>query len=114
MNFWEASKGVVEGQLERLRKDRHRHCAAIVYNWLSEHAAKKPFPDLALRMERMRVEIYKMTETMELQFSNGTIVVKATGSSEQTLKSLKFGTDWFAPNPDVEAQIVAGLFKAGS
>ena len=114
MNFFEATKSVIEGQLERLRKDRHEHCAAIVYNWLSEYAQKKPVPDLAARMERMRKAIYAMTETMELQYADGTIVVKATGSSEQTLKSLKLGTDWFAPNPDVEAQIVAGLFKAGS
>lgn len=114
MNFLEISKRVVDDELERLRKDRHEHCAAIVYNWLSEHAQKKPVADLALRMEKMRQGIYKMTESMELHFLDGTVVVKATGSSEQTLKSLKLGTDWFAPNPDVEAQIVAGLFKAGS
>lgn len=114
MNFLEAAQGVIDGQLERLQKDRHEHCAAIVYNWLFEHAQKKPLPDLAARLEKMRKAIYTLTETMTLEFSNGTIVVKASGASEQTLKSLKLGTDWFEPNPDVEAQIVAGLFKASN
>ncbi|WP_196301569.1 hypothetical protein, partial [Streptococcus pneumoniae] len=75
-----------------------------------ETARKKPVPDLAVRVEAMRKAIYALAENMRLHVQNGTVVVTATGSSEQTLKKLRFGTDWFDPNPDVERQLIAGLY----
>lgn len=113
-DFEERATKAVEEDLERMRKERHEECAAVVVSWLTETARKKPVPDLVKRMKKMNDAIYAMTETMKFKFRDGEIVVIAEGSSEQTLTQLLIGTNWFEPDMDLVAQLLSGLFTASS
>jgi predicted MarR family transcription regulator len=109
IDFKKIAKKEIDDALERMRKARHRRCAALIVQWLMERARKKSVPDLAQRIDLFTKDVYKMCEAMRIEYEKGAFVVKVTGSAEQTYKMLRLGSNWFEPDADVVIQIMAGL-----
>lgn len=110
--FKEALQPAVENEFARGfdQRERRAQVANALYTWLVNDARKKQVPDLAQRLEKMRKRIDVMVEDMEIKFVNNKPVVKVAGSSEDTLKALRLGTDWFVGTDDVVELVVTGLF----
>ncbi len=110
--FKEAIKPAVENEFARGfdQRERRAQVSNALYTWLVNKARKRQVPDLADRLEKMRVRIDRMVEHMEIKFVNNKPVVKVAGSSEDTLKALRLGTDWFVGTDDVVELVVTGLF----
>jgi hypothetical protein len=70
---------------------------------------KKTVPDLAERIKNMQQQVEAMVNDMSLEFVRGELVVKVTGSSDALLKSFRYGSNWFMPEPDVDKIIVAAI-----
>ena len=83
--------------------------AQAIYLWLVERARKKPVPDLAERLKWMKGEIEKLAQVLTIEFLDGRLVVKASGSAGNTLRELQRGTDWFDPHENLASEIVAFL-----
>ena len=83
--------------------------AQAIYLWLVERARKKPVPDLAERLKWMKGEIEKLAQVLTIEFLDGRLVVKASGSAGNTLRELQRGTDWFDPHENLASEIVAVL-----
>jgi hypothetical protein len=109
LDFRKEVKKHLDAKLEKLRKERHKYCAALLVAWLVDRAKKKPVPDLDKRVKLFTKDIYEMCEEMRIEVREGAFVVKVNGAAEQTYKKLRLGTDWFEPNADVVTQIMAGL-----
>lgn len=83
--------------------------------WLTNDARKKPdIPDLPKRLDDMRKKTTKMVEDMEIKFDGGKLVVKVTGSSENTWRMYRLGSDWFEPDEDAVERVLSGLFTETS
>jgi len=81
--------------------------------WLAGEARKKPVADLPKRLESMRKKTEKMVEDMKITFEHGKLVVKVAGSSEDTWRMYRLGSDWFEPDKDAVERVLAGLFDEG-
>jgi hypothetical protein len=83
--------------------------------WLTGEARKKDVPDLPKRIDVMRKRTEAMVEDMKITFEKGKLVVKVTGSAEETWRMYRLGSNWFEPDKDAVERILAGLFdEAGS
>jgi len=93
-------------------REKRQKAADAIYRWLVEKARKKNVLDLAQRLEKMRGAIDRMVENMEIQIVNSKAVVKVSGSAEDTLKQLRYGSDWYDGTPDIVELAVTGLFDS--
>lgn len=96
-------------------KDKRKRIAQNLMIWLTNEARKKPVSDLAERLEIMRKNVERMVEDMAIEIEDGKLVVKVSGSAEDTWRAFRIGTDWFEPDKFALERIFAGLFdEAGS
>jgi len=83
--------------------------------WLTGEARKKEVPDLEKRIKDMRERTKAMVEDMKVVIEDGKLVVKVAGSSEQTWRMYRLGSNWFEPDKKAVERILAGLLdEAGS
>ncbi len=96
---------------ERLkdRKQRDNVVRALML-WLTTKARKKTVPDLDVRLRNIEERVKRLVENMRIEIEKDTLVVKASGSDEETLKMFRLGTSWFEANEDLMATILSGLF----
>ena len=92
------------------RVQRYKAGQALM-DWLRFQAKKRPVPDLDAKLVRMDKAVHKMVETMKYEFTEGKVVIKVSGSDEDTLKAFRLGTSWFEPNPDLVEHILTGLLN---
>lgn len=105
--------GAIEDEFE-LRFDEKKYrdkVAAALINWLLEDAHKKELPDLDKRIEKLKKDVERMTEDMNITFKDNKLVVKVQGSGEETLKKFRLGTDWFEGCPELVETILSGLYN---
>lgn len=101
-------EAISDGLNQLTGADRQR-LADHLFTWISFTAVKKPVPDLAERISRMRKRFDELAEQISLGWRDGDFVVKTTGDSEFTLLGLERGTDWFEAYEGVRDSIVAVL-----
>ena len=102
----------VEGKLKAALEatntpEAKKRVQTVLENWLSFTARKKSVANLELLMDEFRKRIRGLAKSVNLTYSNGKLVVIATGDSENTLRMMKRGTDWFDPAEDLD-QLIAG------
>jgi hypothetical protein len=78
--------------------------------WLVQ-VRKKNVPNLEQRMMDFRKRIGVLAAKVELAYSEGRIVVKATGDADTTLRMIKRGTDWFDPADDADKLIAGAMLN---
>ena len=105
-----ALQEAVNAVLNERLKAHSAQVEARLVEWLINTAKKKPVPDLDKRLQEMSVEIKRMVENLSLDYRNGQLVVKASGTAEETLRKLRLGTLWFDPVPDVTTLILSGIY----
>lgn len=106
----DAYKEAVDGVMARRLRDpaqRETVVAAIMAGF--EALTKKPVPDLDKRTKDMEDRVRRMSESIELGFVNGRLVVKVAGSSDSLMKELRFGSDWFEPWSKVDEVLTAAV-----
>ena len=94
---------------DRLRDPAQKAMVAATIMQMFTNLRKKPVPDLAQRTEAMQKRITRAVEDMSVQFVRGELVVKVAGSAESLLAQFRRGSDWFAPEPDVDKIILAAM-----
>jgi hypothetical protein len=113
MTLVEELEQAVQKDLAALLTTEAREGAAqALMDWLGQ-ARKLPFADLAQRLEDYRARIQALTASMTLQFDGQRVVVKATGTSERTLKELQYGSDWFEGSDNITETIMTGVTTSG-
>jgi hypothetical protein len=70
---------------------------------------KKMVPDEVARLQKLQERIYRMSESVKLNFVNGRLVVKVSGSSEALMSELRRGTDWHDPWDKVDEILLAAI-----
>ena len=68
---------------------------------------KKPVTDLNVRTSALEARVRAMAESLTVGFVNGRLVVNVAGSSEATIKELRYGSNWYAPWDKVDETLIA-------
>lgn len=83
-----------------------RRIATRLSTWLAIEAKKANVDNLPQRIEKWTLRIERLAENMEIEFLGEDLVVMVSGEDEATLRSLRRGTDWFEPWPQVDDKII--------
>lgn len=102
----ESLNATLEHRLED--RDQRQTVVSVMMEAFSR-VRKKPVKDEASRLEKLQERIYKMSESVKLNFVNGRLVVKVAGSSEALMNELRFGTDWYDPWDNVDEILLAAI-----
>jgi phosphopantetheine adenylyltransferase len=70
---------------------------------------KKPVVDLEQRTALMQKRVEQAVEDMSVHYVRGELVIKVAGSAGLLLTEFRRGSDWFAPEPDVDKIILAAM-----
>lgn len=103
---------LVNGTVGPLTTETRRAVAAGLKTWLRDEARKKHRPDIVLLIDEFGKRIDRMVEYMDIQIVDGKPVVKALGTSQDTLRALERGTNWFDPCEDVVSVVISSLWKS--
>jgi len=92
----------LKADLNALLDEKRDACASVLKQYMLDNLRVTDDPSLAKRMEEFNKRIDTMVETMTLDIDDkkGEAVVKATGSGEDTWKTILRGSDWFMPVPN--------------
>lgn len=91
-------------------ENREDEIVAAVMQWLTTEARLKQVPDLNIRFENMRVRLERLVKNMKVRLADKKLVIKVSGSDEETLKMFRLGSAWFEPHPNVTELFLVGLF----
>lgn len=98
----------------RLEKAEQREAVVSALMQGFVRLPKKALPDLAARLLDMESSLRRLAEQAALDFVNGRLVIKVSGSSESLMTQLRRGTGWYAPWPDVDEVLLAAALNEPS
>lgn len=102
-------KETVEAELNELLSRNRELVITELIDGFSK-VRKNQLEDLDVRVARFNEEIRRMADDLSVEFVEGEVVVKASGSGALTLRLLKAGSQWFNPVPDVNDRVMRGLY----
>lgn len=90
--------------------DAREKIAEKIYHWLATEARKAPLPDLAERLNQMKIKIDKLSRELHVTFQGDIIKLEAsTAESDITLTLLSRGSSWFSPHPSLPEVVIQAL-----
>lgn len=89
-------------ELNDLLELNRTNCASVLKQYLLDNLRDAQNPELLKRMEAFnkRIDELAKTMTLDLDEKKHSVVVKTTGSAEDTWKTVLRGSDWFMPVPN--------------
>lgn len=103
---------VTSSLIGELDSTKRRMIATGLKSWLRNEARKKNRDDLPLLLDEFCNRIDKMSEGIGIKTVDKKLVVTASGSSQNTLRALEIGTNWFDPCASVVSVMISSLWKS--